>query len=92
MAGLAPSAPAQRQGAQCACAIAVGLPNSELGRLRIVPPTSCSLPWERKVGRVQVKRAPAGRGAPCWAEGECPLPGTNPLRTARGARLGRGVC
>lgn len=91
MAGPAPSAPAQRQGAQCACAIAIGLPNSELGRLRIVPPTSCSLPWERKVGRVHGKGAPAVRGAPCWAEGECQLPGANPLRIVQGARLGLGV-
>lgn len=83
------SAPAQRQGAQCACAIAVGLPNSRLGRLRIVPLTLCSLPWERKVGRVGLEGDPAVRGALCWAEGECQSPGANRL-TAQGAVLAVG--
>lgn len=91
MAGRAPSAPAQRQGAQCACAIAVGLPNSGLGRLRIVPPTSCSLPWERKVERVHVKGSPAVRGALCWAEEECQPLGVNTPLTAQGAGLGLGI-
>lgn len=86
MAGRAPSAPAQRQGAQCVCAVAVRLPNSGLGRLRIVPPTSRSLPWERKIGRVGLNRAPAVRGALCWAEGECQPWGAN-LLTAQGAGL-----
>ena len=76
MAGRAPSAPAQRQGAQCVCAIAIGLPNSELGRLRIAPLTFCRLPWERKVGRVSLERTPAVHGALCWAEGECQPPGS----------------
>lgn len=87
MAGRAPSAPAQRQGSQCACVIAIELPNSGLRRLRIVPPTSCSLPRERKVRRVYVKGAPAVRGALCWAEGEC-----QPLGTKSSAdRAGSGA-
>lgn len=74
MAGQAPSALAQRQGARCACAIVVRLPNFALGRLRIVFPMSCSLPWVRRVKQVHVKGAPAVNGALCWAEEECQAP------------------
>lgn len=62
-----------------------------LGRLRIVSPTLCSLPWERRVRRVHVREAPAVRGALCWAEGECQPPGAHPRLMAQDAGLGRGV-
>lgn len=89
MAGQEPSALAHRLGALCACAIAVELPNSGLERLRILQPTSCSIPWERRVRRVHVKGAPAVRGALCWAEGECQLLGANPQLMAWDAGLDR---
>lgn len=67
-------------GAQCACAacggaryaraIPTGLPNAGPGRLRVVSLPAFGLPGERRVGRALEKRAPAVRGAPCWAEGE----------------------
>lgn len=48
MAGWAPSAPAQQRGARYARAILAGLPNAELGRLRVVSPTASGLPREKE--------------------------------------------
>lgn len=70
MAGWASSAPAQQPGARYARATLAGLPNAGLGRLRVVSPTASSLPWEKRVRRVRKERAPAVRGALCWAKGE----------------------
>lgn len=80
-------------GAQCACAafggaryaraIPTGLPNAGPGRLRVVSLPAFGLPGERRVGRALEKRAPAVRGAPCWAEGELLSP-TTPTPTSSG--------
>lgn len=67
-------------GAHCACAaVGCAVRTRDSDRVakrwtktpaRLVSLTALGLPRERRVGRVREKRAPAVRGALCWAEGE----------------------